>query len=65
MKILLREQQDELLKRVTACQIICNNYVKDIEAFSKITENLADIAVTVGGCLGASKVMNTTNKYAE
>lgn len=65
MKFLSKNEQDEILKRVTACQIICNNYVKDIEAVSKITENLADIAVTVGGCLGASKVMSTTNKYAE
>ena len=65
MKILSRKQQDEILKRIAACQIICNNYIKDIEAFDKMTENLADIAVTVGGESGVDKVMNTVHKYNE
>ena len=30
-----------------------------------MTENLADIAVTVGGEYGADKVMNTVHKYNE
>ena len=68
MKILTRKEQDEILKRVAACQIICNNYIgiktrDEIEAGTKMTENLSDIAVTVGGESGADKVMNTVHKY--
>ena len=68
MKILSRKEQDEILKRVAACQIICNNYIgiktrDEIEAGAKMTENLADIAVTVGAPEGADKVMNTVHKY--
>lgn len=65
MKILSRKQQNEILKRVAACQIICNNYIEDIEAFDKMTENLSDIAVTIGGESGANKVMNTVYKHNE
>lgn len=65
MKILSRKQQDEILKRVAACQIICINCIENIEAFDKMTENLADIAVTVGGESGVDKVMNTVHKYNE
>lgn len=70
MKILFRKEQDEILKRITACQIICNNYIgiksrDEIEAGIKMTENLADIAVTVGGESGVDKVMNTVHKYNE
>lgn len=40
MKILSRNKQDEILKRVAACQIICNNYIgiktrDEIEAGAK------------------------------
>ena len=30
-----------------------------------MTENLANIAVIVGACSGADKVMNTVHKYNE
>ena len=55
MKILSRKEQDEILKRIAACQIICNKYIgiktkDEIEAGTKMTENLADIAIVVGGC---------------
>ena len=68
MKILSRKERDEILKRIAACQIICNNYIgiktrDEIEAGTKMTENLADIAVTVGGSSGADKVVNTVRKY--
>lgn len=63
MKILTSKQQDEILKRITACQIICNNYIEDMEAFDKMTENLADVAITVGGCGKISKVQSTVEKY--
>lgn len=70
MKILSRKEQDEILKRIAACQIICNNYIgvktrDEIDAGTKMTENLADIAVTVGGDSGVDKVMNTVHKYNE
>ena len=65
MKILSRKQQDEILKRVAACQIICNNYINAIEGFDKMTENLVDIAVSIDGEYGADKVMNTVHKYNE
>lgn len=70
MKILSRKEQDEILKRIAACQIICNNYIgvksrDEIDAGTKMTENLADIAVTVGGTAGVDKVMNTVHKYNE
>lgn len=65
MKILSNKQKDELLKRVAACQIIANNYVDNIEAHTKITENLADIAIEIGGCEGATKVQGTVLKYCK
>ena len=68
MKILTRKEQDEILKRIAACQIRCNNYIgiktqDEIEARTKMTENLAGIAVAVRGVSGADKVMNTVYKY--
>lgn len=63
MKILTKNKQDELLKHVAACQIICNKYIDDIEAMYKMTENLASLAIEIGGCSGASKVQNTFMKY--
>ena len=70
MKILSRKEQDEILKRIAACQIICNNYIgvktrDEIEAGTKMTENLADIAVSIGCSAGADKVINTVHKYNE
>ena len=40
---------DELLKRITACQIIANEYINDTQAHEQITENLADICIEIGG----------------
>lgn len=70
MKILSRKEQDEILKIIAACQIICDNYIgiktkDEIEAGTKMTENLADIAVTIAGSAGADKAMNTVHKYNE
>lgn len=65
MKLLFRKEQDEILKRIAACQLICNTYVKDIEAYTKMTENLAEFAGIVGACSGINKVMNTVHKYNE
>lgn len=65
MKMLSRKQQDEILKRIAACQIICINCIENIEAFDKMTENLAYIAVTIDFRNGADKVINTVHKYNE
>lgn len=63
MKLLTKNKQDELLKRIAACQIICNEYIDDIEAMDKMKENLASLAIEIGGCSGATKVQNTVRKY--
>lgn len=63
MKILTRKQQNEFLKRIADCQIICNNYLEVMEALDKITENLADMAILVDGCAGADKVLKTMHSY--
>ena len=65
MKILSRKQQDDILKRVAACQIICINCIENIEAFDKMTENLANISIAIGGESGINKVLNTVHKYNE
>lgn len=65
MKLLFRREQDEILKRIAAGQIICNTYVKDIDAYTKMTENLADVAILAGSCSRIKKVMNTVHKYNE
>lgn len=63
MKIFSRKKQDEILKRVTACQIICIEYITDNDTFEKMTENLANIAAEIGGEKGMKKVLNTVKKY--
>ena len=68
--MLSRKEQDEILKRIAECQIICYNYIgaktsDEIKAGIKMTENLADIAVSIGGSAGADKVMNTVHEYNE
>ena len=65
MKLLTKNKQDELLKRIAACQIICNKYVNDIEAATYLTEHLATLSIEIGGCSGASKVLNTVHEYTD
>ena len=65
MKLLQKRDCDEILKRIAACHIIANEYISDIEAFKKITENLSDITLSVGGRKGADKVQNTYRKYSK
>lgn len=65
MKLLSKRECDEILKRISACHIIANEYISDIEAFKKITDNLAEITLSVGGCKGANKVQNTYRKYSK
>ena len=62
-RVLTKKKQDEILKRVTACQIIADNHIEDFEALEKITENLADITIDVGGPKGVDKVLGTLRGY--
>lgn len=63
MKILTNKQVDIILRRITACQIIANNYIKDIQANTKMTENLAEICTEIGRFKEVQKVLNTIDKY--
>ena len=63
MKILTNKKEDELLKRIAACQIIAANYIADIEALEQITENLSDMAIKIGGAYGISRVVKIVNLY--
>ena len=62
MKILTKKKCDEILKRITANEIIhielhCGMH--DMEAATKMIENRAEIAYIVGGIKGIDKVQNT------
>ena len=59
MKILTKKQVDEILKRITANEIICVEYMKDIDAQTHLIENNAEIAYLVGGIKGMNKIQNT------
>ena len=65
MKILTSEEQDQILKLVTACQIIAEQKMtkEDINAFTKMTQNLCEISIIVGGQKGAKKVLNSIHEY--
>lgn len=52
MKILNKKQVSEILKRITANEIICIEYMKDIDAQTHLIENNAEIAYLVGGING-------------
>ena len=58
MKILTKKQVDEILKRITANEIIGIEYMKDIDAQTCLTENNAEIAYLVGGIEGMNKIQN-------
>ena len=59
MKIITKKKADEILKRITANEIIGIEYMDDIEAKTKFSENNADIAFEIGGIKGMTKVQNT------
>ena len=63
MKILTQKQVDEILKRITANEIICVKCVKDIEVFEKIIGNNAEITYMVGGFKGMDKVKRGVSDY--
>ena len=63
MKILSKNKCEEILKRITANEIIQIEYgLHDMEAETKETENRAEIAFIVGGIKGMDKVQNTLRK---
>lgn len=59
MRILTKKQVDEILKRITANEIIAIEYLQDIDAHTHLVENNADIAYLVGGTKGMDKIRNT------
>lgn len=63
MKIITKKKADEILKRITANEIVQIEYgLHDMEAETKATENRAEIAFIVGGIKGMDKVQNTLRK---
>lgn len=63
MKIITKKKADEILKRITANEIIQAEYgLHDMEAETRATENRAEIAFIVGGVKGMNKVQNTLRK---
>lgn len=63
MKILSKKKCEEILKRITANEIIqVEDGLHDMEAETKATENRAEIAFIAGGIKGMDKVQNTLRK---
>lgn len=62
MKIITKKKADEILKRITANEIIGIEYIKDIEAYTKLSENNRDIAFEIGGIKGMTKIKNTLKR---
>lgn len=66
MRILTRKEQDELLKLVSACQIVLiHEHGMDMENFDSITSNLANISYIVDKKNGLSKIKNTVNNHVK
>ena len=62
MKIITKKKADEILKRITANEIIGIEYMDDIEAYTKLSENNADIAFEIAGIKGMTKIQNTLKR---
>lgn len=62
MKIITKKKVDEILKRIAANKIIGIEYINDIEAHTKLSENNADIAFEIGGIKGMTKIQNTLKR---
>ena len=62
MKIITKKKADEILKRITANEIIGIEYMDDIEAQTKLSENNADIAFEIVGIKGMTKIQNTLKR---
>ena len=62
MKIITKKKVDEILKRIAANEIIGIEYINDIEAHTKLSENNADIAFEIGGIERMTKIQNTLKR---
>ena len=62
MKIITKKKADEILKRIAANEIIGIEYINDIEAHTKLSENNADIAFEIGGIERMTKIQNTLKR---
>ena len=62
MKIITKKKVDEILKRITANEIIGIECIMDVEAHTKFSENNADIAFEIGGIKGMTKIQNTLKR---
>jgi hypothetical protein len=62
MRILSEKDVDEILKRITANEIICAEYLKDEDALTHMVDNNMEIAYLVGGLKGMFKIHNTIKK---
>ena len=62
MKILTKKKADEILKRIIANEIIGIEYIDNIDAYTKLSKNNANIAFEVGGIKGMVKVQNTLKR---
>ena len=65
MKIITKKKADEILKRITANEIIGIECMDDIEAYTKFSENNVDIAFEIGGIKGMTKIQNTLKRRYE
>ena len=59
MKILTKKQQEELLQRISVCQIVATDHVTDIVAYDRIMENLIYLSVMIGGCDRADETLQS------
>ena len=65
MKILSKKDVDEILKRITANEIICAECLNDEDALAHMVDNNMEIAYLVGGLKGMLKIQNTIKKRFE
>ena len=65
MRILTNKKIDEILKRITANEIIAIETPMDTDKHTYMIENNADIAYMVGGIKGMTKVQNTIKSRYE
>ena len=63
MKILTKKQQDELLLRIVANEIIAVTSIDEGEELKQHIENAFEMADIIGGLDGAKKVQRSIEKY--
>ena len=62
MKILSKKDVDEILKRITANEIICAEGLNNEDALVQMIDNNSEIAYLVCGIKGMIKIQNTLRK---